>query len=485
VHQEVANATPDSAPPPEDKRYTVGTLRYSKRGLVALFFFLLWGDFCFYFMEQLIPSIMPLKLASLDASNLTITTLTSTIYYLMNMVVNPIVSFRSDRFRSRFGRRRPFLLLATPFVTLMLVLLGYSEDIGHALAGWGGWFGLSANATTVLVIGVLLVFFQFFNLIIYAVYFYLFNDVVPEALLGRFIGLFRIVSHTASFLFSLLVFPHAMTHMRMIFVGAALLYFSGFMLMCWRVREGEYPPPPPLDEARTPLLAAVKTYFRECFTIRLFLYFFAFMALMQASWAVNPFYNLFLLSIGLSMEQIGHYNAWLYIPGIILLYPAGIVTDRIGPQRGYLAIMPFYLLYALASYFLVRDFQSWIWVAIFYLPLNAMRGVVEGTMAYSTLPRQRFGQFASANALVSSLVAASAGVVAGAFMDLFKRWYGAEDYYRLIFLWMLTFWTLAAGVLVLLYREWRRVQALQKLPDVHDASDAADVVVDVADEKSR
>jgi MFS family permease len=449
--------------------------------LVSLFFFLLWGDFCFYTMEQVIPAIMPLKLESLGASNLTITTLTSTIYYLLNMVVNPVVSFRSDRFRSRFGRRRPFLMVATPFVTLALILLGFSEDIGQSLASWGAWAGLSSTATIIVVMGVLLVFFQFFNLVGYSVYFYLFNDVVPETMLGRFIGLFRIVSHTATFLFTLLVFPHALTHIREIFVGAAVLYFSGFMLMCLRVREGDYPPPPPLDEGRTSLLAAVKTYFRECFTIRLFLYFFAFMALMQASWAVNPFYNLFLLSLGISMEQIGHYNAWLYVPGIVLLYPAGIVTDRIGPQRGYLLILPCYLVYGVVSFFFLRDFTSWIWIAIFYLPLNAMRGVVEGTIAYSTLPRQRFGQFASANALITSLIAAVAGVAAGAFMDVFKRSYGGDNYYRLIFVWNLVFWTLAAGMLVLLYREWKRVQALQRRPDVQDASDAADVVVDSAD----
>jgi hypothetical protein len=33
------------------KQYSVGTLRYTHRGLVVLFALMLWGDFCFTLME--------------------------------------------------------------------------------------------------------------------------------------------------------------------------------------------------------------------------------------------------------------------------------------------------------------------------------------------------------------------------------------------------------------------------------------------------
>ena len=39
---------------------------------MLLFFWLLWGDFCFTLMEQVIPSILPLELRPLGASNSTI-----------------------------------------------------------------------------------------------------------------------------------------------------------------------------------------------------------------------------------------------------------------------------------------------------------------------------------------------------------------------------------------------------------------------------
>ena len=45
-----------------------------------------------------------------------------------------------------------------------------------------------------------------------SVYYYLFNDVVPAAFLGRFVALFGIVGSGAGFVFNLLVFPYAQTH---------------------------------------------------------------------------------------------------------------------------------------------------------------------------------------------------------------------------------------------------------------------------------
>ena len=88
-----------------------GTLQYTRRGLVTLFMWLLWGDFCFVCMEMVHPTVLPLTLKGLGASNVVISVFVTTIMNVMNFLVNPVVSFRSDRHRGRFGRRRPFLEL--------------------------------------------------------------------------------------------------------------------------------------------------------------------------------------------------------------------------------------------------------------------------------------------------------------------------------------------------------------------------------------
>lgn len=196
--------SPASSPGHDPSRFRVGSLTYTKAGLVSMFLFLLWGDFCFTLMETVVPSVMPLKFNAIGAPNWVLGLILTTIPNLMNMVINPFISFRSDRFRSRWGRRIPFLAGATPFLVIFLILLGYSEPISRwvqrSLLGGQG----SELSVTLIVIGVFMVCFQFFNLFITSVYYYLFNDVVPQAFLARFMALFRMVGTCAGAIYNFL-----------------------------------------------------------------------------------------------------------------------------------------------------------------------------------------------------------------------------------------------------------------------------------------
>jgi len=74
------------------KVYRVGTLTYTRPKLAILFFWLLWGDFCYMLMETVVPSILPLKFADLGASNTVIGVIMMTIPMGLNFFINPIVS---------------------------------------------------------------------------------------------------------------------------------------------------------------------------------------------------------------------------------------------------------------------------------------------------------------------------------------------------------------------------------------------------------
>jgi hypothetical protein len=50
---------------PAAHSYRCGSLTYTRKTLVALFGWLLWGDFCFSMMEIVLPNILPLKLKDL------------------------------------------------------------------------------------------------------------------------------------------------------------------------------------------------------------------------------------------------------------------------------------------------------------------------------------------------------------------------------------------------------------------------------------
>ena len=252
----------------QPKTYTVGTLVYTTRGLMVLFAWLLWGDFCWSMMEAVVPSIMPLKLRGLNSSNALIGFILGTLPATLNLGVTPILSFKSDHHRGPRGRRTPFILYTIPFLCLSMIMIAYSDSIGK----WVNHAFLSGNSAheakiVLLLLAVFVALFDFFNMFVNTVYWYLFADVVPEPMMGRFMGWFRLVGLIAGFLYNFFVFPYAISHMREIYIGGALLYLVGFGVVCLRVKEGQYPPPPE-NEKRTSIWEQMRTYARECYTLR-------------------------------------------------------------------------------------------------------------------------------------------------------------------------------------------------------------------------
>ncbi|XP_020258698.1 sucrose transport protein SUT1-like [Asparagus officinalis] len=52
---------------------------------------------------------------------------------IAGFIVQPCVGFYSDKCQSRFGRRRPFILVGCLFICLAVIVIGFSSDIGYAL----------------------------------------------------------------------------------------------------------------------------------------------------------------------------------------------------------------------------------------------------------------------------------------------------------------------------------------------------------------
>ena len=450
-----------------DPRYTVGTLSYSKMGLAALFGWLLWGDFCYQMMEVITPSIIPLKLNHLDAPNWAIGLIITTLPGVLNMTVCPWVSYTSDRHRGSRGRRIPFILWTLPFVTLFLLLLGFSEQIGRAVhtALPSSW-GMSSTSVIVICIGVFMVCFQFFNMFVSSVFWYLFNDVVPHAFLGRFLGLFRVVTGLQAMLYNFLIFKHAETHMTEIYVGVSILYAVGMGLMCLKVKEGEYPPPPPTVDGESGFVSQVKTYFVECYSKRYYWNFFFCNACWSIAYTIGVF-NVFLQkSIGLDLAQIGFISGMVSGVNMLLTYPAGALGDRFHPLRVLvwvkiinLFFLPLSLIWLFFDFEPAIAFKVAIAISIINIPFGVLTEAMMLPMYMRVLPRERYGQFCSANALVRSFGVICGGLFAGLFIDAMKRINNGSDYaYRFLPIWII-FWSGAAlFFLLLLYRDWKKQQ---------------------------
>jgi maltose/moltooligosaccharide transporter len=464
----VAPLPADAPAEPHPKLYRAGSLIYTKAGLFTLFTWLLFGDFSFTLMEAVWHSVLPLELRALEAPNFVISLLMVSIPSAMNFVLNPIISTVSDRYRSRFGRRIPFLLFATPFVAVFLGLLSFARPLGgalHAMLASAGIGSLSANTVIVTMICGLIVVFRFFELFINTVYWYLFNDVVPAHLLGRFLGLFRLVGTLAGALYNFFVYQYAESHAPAIFLSAGVLYGVVFILMCLNVKEGTYPPPDPMTAGSRSPLAYLKTFGKECFHHRVFILIYATGAVWGMATLMQMFSVFLYKSLGLTLDQIGKVTACASLAAGILSYPAGILVDRFHPIRvmlvakaGLCIFAPVNLIYLFFDFSPSTVFWIMLSVVTVTVPLSAIYAAAGLPLHMRTLPHERFGQFCSANAMTTAVAGIIGSLAAGGFLDLMKGFHpGANFHYRYIPVWTCLFYFCGFAVNWLLFREWKKL----------------------------
>lgn len=458
---------PPAPASPGRKLYHCGPLTYTKAGLTVLFAWLLWGDFCFTLMESVVPNILPLKLKDLGASNTTMAVILSVLPGILNMTVCPYVSSASDRYRSRWGRRIPYILWTMPFLVLSLIGLGFSDTfhVGFETSRVAEWLHVHPLTATLVTIGFFMTAFAFFNMFVGSVFWYLFNDVVPPQFLGRFMGLFRIIGTGATFLFFNYVFRYATTHTREIFTGAALLYFFGFGLMCLRVKEGPYPPPPD-DVAEKGLMAGIRAFAAQSFSAKFYWYFYLMQTFWVASGAMNIFLVFFNQEMGLTLDDIGKINAYGSVAMVASTWFTAIFVDRWHPLR----IKAYLCVFAATT-----GFGGWVWMFM-TLPPNvffwlSLGGLLVTRFSFTLgeqcaipifmrlMPKSLYGQFSSANAMVRTAGGTLlGGLLAGLCMDAFKWHYGGSDFaYRWVWLWPWVFGIGSAVFVCLGYREWKRL----------------------------
>ena len=458
--------SPENALAGQAKTYHCGTLTYTKAGLFALFAWLLWGDFCFTMMEAVVPSILPLKLKDLGCSNWLMGLILTTAPGILNMTVCPYVSFKSDRYRSKWGRRIPFILWTMPFLCGSLALIGLGDDLCGILQRNSEFLRQFTPATiTIALLAGFLIMFQFFNMFVGSVFWYLFNDVVPPQFLARFVGLLKIVGTGAGALYNFFIFRYAESHMREIFIGAAVLYLVGFGMACLMIKEGEYPPVEGESDTSTRGMKGIKTFFRESFSHKLYWLRFISASFSAFAGAIGMFVIFFNREMGLSLDQIGKLGAIGSIASMAAMYCMSIFVDRWHPLR--------ITVYG-ALFGVLGSFMSMVWIFVtipgnyfFWLNVgNVLIGTFLGALvAVATFPsdmrifpQSRFGQFCSAQAMLQSAFTVIAGILAGLFIDVVRNLCHGSNYaYRFIFLWITVFAGISAVFRVMSYIEWHRL----------------------------
>jgi MFS family permease len=437
----------------QKSRYTVGTLKYDKRAIVILFGWLLWGDFAFNFFESIFGRFMPLYLKELNASNVFIGITTGSVAGIVNILFLPNISQWSDRLRTRLGRRIPFLLLVTPLTTLSLLAIGFAPEIGTWIHHRLPAFPWLTQATLILsLLCLFTITFHFFNMILVNVFNWLVRDVVPQILMARFLTWFRVVGTIAAMLFLWYIFPAMLSHRKLTFLLVGIFYLASFLLMCWKVKEGNYPEPQQ-HNTQTNFLKHFITYFRDCLHIPLYRNFFLVCILFVignvcANYSFLTLYARHTLQLELgTMGQIYACSALLSAAAYI---PIGWLCDKIGEMQVTLTSLALLTATAILAYYLVTDRNTWL----IYSLLSSIPAVGwtlgSLTITMRLFPEQNFGQFASGINVFGCGGMIIGNYLCGTYMD-----YTGSNY-RLIFWWIAFFCAAAIIPMTAVYRGWKQ-----------------------------
>jgi len=141
-----------------------------------------------------------------------------------------------------------------------------------------------------------------------------------------------------------------------------------------------------------------------------------------------------------------------------------MLSDKIHPLRVMVGakvlialLAPLPLMYLIFDFTPSQVLKISIALTCVALPMNVMYAAAAVPMYMSLLPKARYGQFSSADAMVRSISTILGGVIAGGYVDLMKTIYhGDLFYYRYIPLWTVSFEGLSLVFLLLLYRGWKR-----------------------------
>jgi MFS family permease len=420
----------EPAPPAGPKVWHVGTLTYTTAGIVALFAWLLLGDFAWSMRERSVGPMSQWYLNQLGVPNLLFGLLISSFPALIGLMLGPVISVKSDRHRGKWGRRIPFLLVTTPLAAFGMIGVGLTPLV----ARWvhGHFPGQSEMVVSVACFGVFWAAFECATIAGQTVFGGLVNDVVPTPLLGRFYGLFRAISLIDGMIFNYWIMGKVPTHFTLILLIIGTFYGTAFLWVCLRVKEGEYPPPPPVepDGKGMPgrISKEVRVYCRECFSNPYYVAVFVMGMAAGLTFApVNTFAIPYARSLSVDMDAYGKALTLTFFISLSLSYFLGWLADAFHPLRMVMA--------SLIGYFVVS-----VWGALFattartFLIAWVLHGVLSGcyftcaaSLGQRLYPRIKFAQFASAAGVVGSLATMLMAPLLGLLID------GTGNMFRLTF----------------------------------------------------
>ncbi len=448
----------EPAAPPQKKLWHAGSLTYTAGGLVLLGFWLLWGDFPWALKDRAVGPAATLLIKRIGVSEFVYGLVIVSFPNFTNLFLSPIISYLSDRHRGRWGRRIPFLLFTTPFIVAGLFVLGYTVVLG----GWlhGLIPSIPVHAAQLVFFCIAWVLLDFGTTLSSSLFSALANDVIPHELLGRFFSLFRMVSLGAGMIFNAWLIDKVETHTPIIFLGIGTLYGVGLLSLCWRVKEGGYPPVQEepagvsgqyAQSVFLRVMRSVIVYFRQSFSLPYYRWYMLSQAAAMLAFAPINFFSIqYAQKLGIGMDRYGLFLVATYLFSFVASYFFGMLSDRFNPLRCGLVGLAAYLVLMAAGWGFLAD-AGW------FGPIFILHGIISGSYFTATaslgprlLPKALFAQFSSATGIVIAIGSMIAGPVIGMAIDCL------DHDYRWLFLFGGAITLTAFLLLIKVYRDYLR-----------------------------
>jgi len=335
---------------------------------------------------------------------------------------------------------------------LSMFALAVSPLIGAWLHGFLGVNSPGPNVCVLIAFTFFWVLFEFSSAIIAILFGSLINDVVPQEVIGRFFGFFRMVSLVAGILFNTLLIKHVETHFFWIFVGTALFYGIGFSMMCFMVKEGNYPPPEPLENVASPgKFQGIRSYAKECFATPYYLWVFIALIFGGLSFSpLNSFSIFYAKSLEMSMELYGQYLSVSFAVSFVLAYFLGSLADRFHPLRLGIVSLVLYLLLSICSALFVNSPSSFGFAFLTHTIIAGTYYTSMASIGQRLYPKLKFAQFASAAGLLGSVFGLLLPPLMGLIID------ASGQNYRLTFVGGAIFSIISVLALLIVYHKFKQ-----------------------------
>jgi MFS family permease len=217
------------------------------------------------------------------------------------------------------------------------------------------------------------------------------------------------------------------------------------------VKEGEQPPPDTAPDGKPrSFLAALRIFWRECFSHNYYRWLTASVALtMMAFVPVNTFSIKFAYAVNMPIKMYGVYSAAQLFCSLIIAYPIGYLADRFHPLRLIIVSLILHGMTVTFAFFFVRNAASF---GVFHVLTGACAGC--WLTAYQPslpllLPRAKYATMVSGITVASSIGTMMLAPACGWFLD-----HVVNHEYRYIYLWTVVFDAAALMATLVVYQKF-------------------------------